>query len=221
MFDQETAHIVSPRPFPRAALFTEPRPGPAILPAALRIPAGLGRRGMRRRNIMSLALAIVGWTFFALGIIAGLALDLVGLFGNWVILGTAAAAWLFSGFAHFGVWTLVSMTALALLGEVLEIIAAGYGAKKFGGGKGAMLASLVGCIVGAIVGTPWFPIVGTLIGAIAGAFGGAALYELLIVKKTTGASIKTGIGAALGRIGGVIAKLVIGLAMLLVLAFNY
>jgi len=119
------------------------------------------------------------------------------------------------------VWTLLSLTALAVLGEVLEMIAAGYGAKKFGGGKGAMIASLVGCIVGAIVGTPWFPIIGTLIGACVGAFAGAALYELLIVRKTAGASIQTGIGAALGRIGGVIAKLVIGLAMLGVLAFNY
>ena len=73
----------------------------------------------------------------------------------------------------------------------------------------------------AIVGTPWFPVVGTLMGAVAGAFGGAALYELLIVKKTTGASIKTGVGAALGRIAGVIAKVAIGLAMLMVLAFNY
>ncbi len=170
---------------------------------------------------MSLVLAIIGWTFFTLGITAGLVLDLVGLFGNWVILGTATAAWLCTGFHHFGVWTLISLTALALLGEALEMIAAGYGAKKFGGGKGAMFASLVGCIVGAIVGTPWFPVVGTLMGAVAGAFGGAALYELLIVKKTTGASIKTGVGAALGRIAGVIAKVAIGLAMLMVLAFNY
>jgi hypothetical protein len=64
-------------------------------------------------------------------------------------------------------------------------------------------------------------VVGTLIGAVAGAFGGAALYELLIVKKTAGASIQTGVGAALGRIAGVAVKLGLGLAMLLVLALNY
>ncbi len=170
---------------------------------------------------MSLVLSIIGWIFFALGITAGLLLDLVGLFGNWVILGAAVAAGLCSGFQHFGIWTLLSLAALALLGDVLEMIAAGYGARKFGGGKGAIFASLVGCIVGAIVGTPWFPVVGTLIGACAGAFAGAALYELLIVKKTAGASIKTGVGAALGRIGGVIVKLVVGMAMLGVLAAGY
>lgn len=170
---------------------------------------------------MSLIFAIVGWTFFALGITAGLILDLVGLFGNWIILGTVAAAWLCTGFHHFGVWSLLSLAGLAGLGELLEMIAAGYGARKFGGGKGAIIASLVGCIAGAIVGTPWFPVVGTLIGAVVGAFGGAALYELLIAGKTAGASIQTGIGAALGRIGGVVAKLTIGLAMLGVVIFAY
>jgi uncharacterized protein YqgC (DUF456 family) len=170
---------------------------------------------------MSFVLAVIGWTFFAVGITLGLLLDLVGLFGNWVILGTVAVAWPCTGFHHFGAWSLLSLTALALLGEALEMIAAGYGAKKFGGGKGAMIASLVGCIAGAVVGTPWFPIVGTLLGACAGAFAGAALYELLIVKKTAGASIQTGVGAALGRIGGVIAKLAVGFAMLGVLVIGY
>jgi len=170
---------------------------------------------------MSFVLAVLGWTILALGITAGLLLDLVGLFGNWIILGTAAAVWLCTGFHHFGAWSLLSLAALALLGDILEMIAAGYGARKFGGGKGAIFASLVGCIVGAIVGTPWFPVVGTLLGACAGAFAGAALYELLITGKTAGASIQTGVGAALGRIGGVIAKLAIGLAMLGVMAFNY
>ncbi len=170
---------------------------------------------------MSLALAIIGWTFFALGITTGLLLDLVGLFGNWVILGTVAAAWLCTGFHHFGVWSLLSLAALAALGDVLEMIAAGYGAKKFGGGKGAIIASLVGCIAGAIVGTPWFPVIGTLLGACVGAFAGAALYELLISRKTTGASIQTGVGAALGRIAGVVVKVAIGLAMLAVMVVGY
>ena len=170
---------------------------------------------------MSFVLAIVGWTLFAIAIAAGVLLDLVGLFGNWVILGTAVAAGLCSGFHHFGLWTLLSLGALALLGDILEMIASGYGARKFGGGRGAIFASLVGCIAGAIVGTPWFPVVGTLMGACAGAFAGAAIYELLIVGKSAGASIQTGVGAALGRIGGVVVKLVIGMAMLGVLAVGY
>lgn len=170
---------------------------------------------------MALVLSILGWMLFGVGILTGLALDLVGLFGNWVILGTVAAAWVITGFKHFGVWPLGILLLLATLGEVLELLAAGYGAARFGGGRGAAFASLAGCIAGAVVGTPWFPVVGTLAGAILGAFAGAALYELLITNKPADVSVRTGIGAALGRVGGVLAKVVLGLAMLVVAAMGY
>ena len=101
------------------------------------------------------------------------------------------------------------------------MVAAGYGAAKFGGGRGAALASLAGCIIGAIVGTPWFPLVGTLAGAIVGAFTGALLYEFGISGKTAEDSVRTGIGAALGRIGGLAAKFTIGFVMLLVALISY
>ena len=170
---------------------------------------------------MTTALAIFGWTIFGLAILTGILLDVVGLFGNWVILAAVVAAWALSGFTHFGIGSLISMAVLALLGEVLEAVAAGYGAARFGGGKGAALAGLAGCIAGAIVGTPWFPVVGTLAGACLGAFAGAALFELLITKKSAGASLQTGFGAALGRIGGLVAKLLVGLAMLLIAGLNF
>jgi len=170
---------------------------------------------------MTLTLAIIGWTLFGIAIVTGLALNLIGLLGNWIIWGTVAIAWAVTGFQHFGIWSLLIMLALAALGEVLEMLAAGYGAAKFGGGRGAALSSLAGCIVGAIVGTPWFPLVGTLAGAIAGAFAGAVLYEFMVAKKTAEASVRTGVGAALGRIGGVVAKLTIGFLMLAIAAFSY
>ena len=165
-------------------------------------------------------MTIIAWTLFALGITVGLALNLVGLFGNWVILGTIAAAWAISGFERFGFGALLIMAVLAALGELLEMLAAGYGASRFGGGRGAAFASLLGCIAGAVVGTPWFPLVGTLAGAVLGAFAGAALFELLIVNKTPHDSLRTGFGAALGRIGGVFAKTAIGIAILIVALFS-
>ncbi|HDP36243.1 MAG TPA: DUF456 domain-containing protein [Candidatus Hydrogenedentes bacterium] len=170
---------------------------------------------------MSLALSIIGWTFFAFGIVAGLLLNLVGLFGNWVILGTVATAWIIMRFEHFGLWTLLLLAALATLGEILELLAAGYGAKRFGGGRGAAVAALAGCIIGGIAGTPWFPLAGTLAGAVAGAFLGAILFEMLVSNKPVRASARTGVGAALGRVGGMFAKLMIGFAMLLAAARGY
>lgn len=153
----------------------------------------------------------------------GLALNLVGLFGNWIILGAVGVLWAVTGFEHFGVWALIALTLLAVLGEALETVAAGYGASRFGGGKGSILAAVIGCLLGAIFGTPLIPIpiVGTLIGACLGAFAGAALYEYLAMEKPAHHAAWTGVGAALGKVAGVFAKVFIGFAMLLVAAVTY
>lgn len=172
-------------------------------------------------GLMDDAVSIFGWSFFGLAIIVGLGLDMVGLFGNWIILGAAAIAWVATGFDHFGIWSLLFMTGFAVLGEVLETAFAGYGARKFGGSKGSIVAALVGCILGAIAGTfiP-IPVVGTLIGACLGAFVGAALYEYIKMEKKAGEAMWTGLGAALGKVGGLFAKLFCGIAMLAIIVFS-
>lgn len=170
---------------------------------------------------MALFLAILGWTGFGLAVVAGLLLDLLGLFGNWIILGAIALAWVLTGFEHFGGWCLLLLLALAALGEVLEAVAAGYGAARFGGGKGSVVAALVGCLVGAVVGTPWVPIVGTLIGACLGAFAAAVGYEYLFAEKGSRQALWTGLGAALGKVAGLFAKLAVGFAMLVLAALTY
>ncbi len=166
------------------------------------------------------AIAILVWTLFGLVVVCGLALDLVGLFGNWLILIAVMAVWLLPGFEHFGLWSVLALLGIAILGEILETVLAGYGARKFGGGKGASFAALVGCIVGAIVGTPWFPIIGTLLGGCAGAFAFAALYEYIQMEKSADKAAWTGLGATLGKVGGLVAKFLCGLAMLLVAALT-
>ena len=81
---------------------------------------------------MSLALAILGWSIFVLAVVIGLVLDLLGLFGNWIILGAVGVAAAVSGFDHFGGYTLVFLVLLAVLGEVFEAVAAGAGAVWLG-----------------------------------------------------------------------------------------
>lgn len=163
---------------------------------------------------METALSVVGWTAFALAIVAGLALDLVGLFGNWIILGAVAIAWAVSGFEHFSLAALLVLLVLAILGEALEAVLAGFGAKRFGGDKGTMVAAIAGAVFGAMAGTPILPIVGTLLGACAGAFVGAALYEYIQREKGVQQAVWSGVGATLGRIGGLFAKTFIGVMML-------
>ena len=109
---------------------------------------------------------------------------------------------------------------MAIVGEVLETSASGLGVAKFGGGRGAIGASVVGCILGAIAGTPVFPIIGTLAGACGGAFLAAALYEYLMGEKEIGDATYIGFGAALGKIGGLFLKTFVGVAMLIVAALD-
>lgn len=170
---------------------------------------------------MGSVLAVFGWLGFGIAVAVGLALDLVGLFGNWVILAAIGAAWAFTGFTHFGAWTLAVLTGLAVLGEVIETLAAALGAKRFGGDRGAALSAFGGAITGAIVGTPILPVIGTLAGACAGAFLGAAAHEILLMRRNAGDAAWTGLGAALGRIAGLLAKLAIGISMLIVAALTY
>lgn len=165
--------------------------------------------------------AISGWTLFGLAVTIGLLLDVVGLFGNWIILGAVGIAWAATRFEHFGIWSLVLLTLVAVAGEILEFLVAGVGARKFGGSRGAMVAALAGCVAGAMVGTPWFPIIGTLMGACAGAFLAAAFYEYVKHEKAPGEALWTGLGAALGKVGGLLAKLLCGLIMLAIAAFTF
>lgn len=165
----------------------------------------------------------MGWGIFFLVIFIGIILNFLGLFGNWLFLlaiGTVAAL---SGFEHFGIITLVILLALAIIGEVVEALASGVGAAKFGGGKGAMAASVIGCILGAIIGTPLIPIplIGTLIGACIGAFAGATFYEHKHQEKELEDAMKVGFGAALGKVGGLFAKSFIGFIMLAIAAWTY
>lgn len=174
-------------------------------------------------EIGSTTLAITGWSLFALAIVLGLLLDMIGLFGNWIILGAVVIAWVATGFEHFGWVGLLFMTALAVLGEFLEFVAAGYGAAKFGGGRGTFFAALVGCLVGAAAFTFFIPIplIGTLIGACLGAFFAAALYEYIQMERQVHQAMWTGFGAALGKVGGIFAKFLAGIIMLIIAALTF
>ncbi|MEX2015315.1 MAG: DUF456 domain-containing protein [Candidatus Hydrogenedentales bacterium] len=170
---------------------------------------------------MDAVIAVAGWTLFGVAIAIGLLLDLVGLFGNWIILLAITAAMLLTGFEHFTWWTVGILLVLAILGEVLETIAAGMGAARFGGGKGAITAAVVGCIAGAILGSPILPIIGTILGACLGAFAAAALYEYLMMDRTVGQAMNVGFGAAAGKVAGIFLKFFVGLIMLGIAALQF
>lgn len=113
----------------------------------------------------------------------------------------------------FSWWTLGLCFALAIVGEVLEALASAATTRTAGGSKTSAALSVVGGLVGAIVGTAFVPPIGTLVGGVIGAGAGAVLGEKAIKKKDWDASLKAGAGAAVGRILATVIKVVIAITV--------
>ncbi|HSG66452.1 MAG TPA: DUF456 domain-containing protein, partial [Gammaproteobacteria bacterium] len=117
----------------------------------------------------------------------------------------------------FGSTVLWGAVVLAVVGEILEFVLGAAGARQSGGSKRGAGLAILGGIVGAIVGTPFLPVLGTLIGACAGAFAGSLLGDLW-AGRPLDLSLGSSRGAAVGRFWGTIAKLGIGGAIVVLLA---
>jgi uncharacterized protein YqgC (DUF456 family) len=149
-------------------------------------------------------------------------LNLVGLPGNWMIVGATV---LYAGLISKGDggnmrWTAVAIvTSLALVGELVELGASATGVRRVGGSRrGAVLAligSVGGAMTGLFVGVP-IPVIGSVIAALAfaglGAFLGAMFGEYT-AGRSLADSWKIGLAAFWGRMFGTFAKTLIGAVM--------
>ena len=154
--------------------------------------------------------------------LTGLALNILGLPGLWLmVLWHLIFGWLV-GWETVGWPSVLAVTGLALLAEAVEFVAGAAGSKTAGGSKRSVVGAVVGGIVGGIVFTPLIPIpvVGTIVGACAGAFAGAAVLEAskgdtvedeVAYLRRVG---RVGWGAFKGRLWGIVLKTIVGVAML-------
>jgi uncharacterized protein YqgC (DUF456 family) len=145
----------------------------------------------------------------------GLILVVVGLPGTWfMVLATSLVAWLRWNDHMFSPYTLIALAALALVGEVLELVAGAVGSRKAGGTWRGSTGALVFGVVGGIAGTFLIPIpvVGSILGACLGAFGGAMLGEMAGGRPLSPA-VEVGRGAFVGRLLGSLYKLAIGMVI--------
>jgi len=142
-------------------------------------------------------------------------LVLLQLPGSWLmLLATALAAWL-GDWQTIGMWTIGALSALAIGGEGLELLAGTAGAAKAGGSKRAAILAVVGAMVGAILGIFGPPIIGSVIGACVGAAAGSMAGDRWAGRSWRQAA-ETGKGAAKGRLLGTIAKVVVAACMWLI-----
>ena len=118
------------------------------------------------------------------------------------------AAWI-EDYLHVGLWSLIVLGVLALLGVLADFVAGALGAKRFGASGLSILGATLGAIVGIFFG---------LIGLLIGPFAGAVIGELLS-GRTLDAAGRAGIGATIGLLIGTAAKLATGIMMLAIFLF--
>ena len=103
-----------------------------------------------------------------------------------------------------GWWSIVVLTLLTLATYALDFLSGYLGAKYFGATKWGTIGAVLGAVIGIFFG---------LIGLFVGPVIGAILGEFVAGKRMVDAG-RAGWGSLMGNLGGMIAKLVIGLAMI-------
>lgn len=160
-------------------------------------------------------LEAAGLTIFILVMLIGFFSILLGLPGTLVILFDALVYALVTGFDKIGIGTLLVLVAISAVAESLEFLFGITWARRYGTSKRGVAASIVGGIVGAILLTPVFLGLGALIGSFIGALAGAFAVEVLEQRKLKPAA-RAGFGALAGRLAGLLAKGLCGLAMVII-----
>jgi len=162
---------------------------------------------------MGLILHVLSLLILAAVCLVGSASLLFGLPGTFVILAAGLVyAWA-TGFAALGWSTLGWLTALAVGGEVIELLSAGAAGSR--PSRRVTIGALAGGIVGGLVGTPLLFGIGSLLGALAGAFTGAA-FAVMSEGGSVDNALATGLAALRGRLFGFVAKAGIAVAMTLI-----
>lgn len=167
-------------------------------------------------------MAFLWAALLTVAVAAGWLMTLVGMPGNWLIVAcTACYAALGPAETRLAIgWPVVGILAgLALLGELIEIVAGALGVAKAGGSRRsavlALLGSMIGGIAGLFVGLP-VPIVGSLLAAVvfagAGALVGAAIGESW-KGRDLDRSLEVGVAAFWGRLLGTLAKTLVASVM--------
>ena len=149
-----------------------------------------------------------------------LMLVLFGLPGNWlIVISTCLFAWWRWEEGVFSIYTLIAIAVLAVLGELFEFFGDMHGARRAGASRRGSVAALVGAIGGAVIGTFTIPVpfLGTVLGACIGAGLGSWAMEVSRGRKME-ESVRCGVGAGLGELLGITAKVTVGIIIWITVA---
>jgi hypothetical protein len=159
------------------------------------------------------------WILFILWILALLAcpiLTLLGLGGNFVIVGLGLVYALATGFDPVGWRLLLVLLGLALLGEGVESLLGLYYVARKGATRYGVVGAFLGGLAGAAVGSGIAPVIGTILGGFLGAYLGAVLGEYWR-ERNLEPSLRIGMHAFVGKTLASLFKVALAMAMLALL----
>jgi uncharacterized protein YqgC (DUF456 family) len=149
--------------------------------------------------LIAAVLVLVGLAGIVLPALPGVALIFTGL---------VVAAWAES-FQYVGAKTLAVLGVLTAFAWGLDLAAGAIGARRFGASRKAIAGAAIGAVVGLFFAIP---------GMLLGPFVGAVIGELLARRDLEQAG-RAGIGAWLGLVLGVAAKLALSVSMIAIFLF--
>lgn len=142
---------------------------------------------------------------FTVGLLVGAAGVVLPALPGVPVTGLAAllAAWMV-GFERFGWPGVAWVVALTLLAQGVDLLANLLGARVYGARRAGLWGGVIGSLLGLVLLPPW--------GFLPGALVGAVLFELL-AGRAPAEAFRAGVGAFVGTLGGVVAKLCIVVAL--------
>jgi len=160
--------------------------------------------------------AWIAYAVWAVLLFCGALMTILGLSGNFIIVGLGLVHALATGFDPVSWQLLLAMLGLAVLGEVVEsVLGVVYVARK-GATRHGVLGAFLGGLAGAAVGSGVVPVLGTVVGSFIGAFAGAVTGEYLRERRTD-ASVRIGWHAFAGKMLASGFKFALSLAMIALL----
>jgi uncharacterized protein YqgC (DUF456 family) len=144
------------------------------------------------------------YTLAALLILGGLAGSVLPVLpGIPMVFGGIWLAAAVDGYRHLGVWWLLIIGAIGVLGVIVDFIAGALGARRVGASTRALWGATIGTIVGMFFGIP-----GLLFGPFVGAIAGELSSGNSVLR-----SAHVGVGTWLGLLFGTVLKLVLSFLM--------
>jgi uncharacterized protein len=160
---------------------------------------------------------LLGSILLFLGMGLGLLIIPFGLPGVALILVSALIYALATDFdAAIGIKFFILLCVLMVIAETADNWLMALGAKKYGASRGAIWLSFLGGLLGGLFGGPLLALfmgfLGPFVGAFLGAFVAVFLYEYA-KQKPAEQALRAGWGTVLGRMAGIVVKMIIGVAM--------